>query len=68
MERLRGTTMNRRVHKAMEYWLEAIKFVQECRKREIANATQCQKENPPYVYDDNGKYIYLLLNFERYIR
>ncbi|KAG7207299.1 hypothetical protein KM043_008967 [Ampulex compressa] len=55
MERLRGTTMNQRVHKAMEYWLEAIKFVQECRKREIANATKRQKENPPcmLVYNDN---------------
>ncbi|XP_026671190.1 uncharacterized protein DDB_G0283357-like isoform X2 [Ceratina calcarata] len=55
MERLRGSTMNQRVHKAMEYWLEAIKFVQECRKREIANATKRQKENPPcmLVYNDN---------------
>ncbi|XP_076669232.1 uncharacterized protein LOC143369322 isoform X1 [Andrena cerasifolii] len=55
MERLRGTTMNQRVHKAMENWLEAIKFVQECRKREIANATKRQKENPPciLVYNDN---------------
>lgn len=59
MERLRGTTMNQRVHKAMEYWLEAIKFVQECRKREIANATKRQKENPPciLVYNDNGMFI-----------
>ncbi|CAL7945746.1 unnamed protein product [Xylocopa violacea] len=55
MERLRGTTMNQRVHKAMEYWLETIKFVQECRKREIANATKRQKENPPciLVYNDS---------------
>lgn len=59
MERLRGTTMNQRVHKAMEYWLEAIKFVQECRKREVANATKRQKENPPciLVYNDNGMFI-----------
>lgn len=59
MERLRGTTMNQRVHKAMEYWLEAIKFVQECRKREVANATKRQKENPPciLVYNDNGTFI-----------
>lgn len=59
MERLRGTTMNQRVHKAMEYWLEAIKFVQECRKREIANATKRQKENPPciLVYNDNGMFL-----------
>ncbi|KAL6261197.1 hypothetical protein P5V15_008721 [Pogonomyrmex californicus] len=55
MERLRGTTMNQRVHKAMEYWLEAIKYVQECRKQEIANAIKRQKENPHCIlaYDDN---------------
>lgn len=52
--------MNQRVHKAMENWLEAIKFVQECRKREIANATKRQKENPPciLVYNDNGTFSY----------
>lgn len=63
MERLRGTTMNQRVHKAMEYWLEAIKFVQECRKREVANATKRQKENPPciLVYNDNGMFIVYLI-------
>jgi len=57
MERLRGTTMNQRVHKAMEYWLEAIKYVQECRKQEIANAIKRQKENPHCIlaYDDNGE-------------
>jgi len=57
MERLRGTTMNQRVHKAMEYWLEAIKYVQECRKQEITNAIKRQKENPHCIlaYDDNGK-------------
>ncbi|XP_011881321.1 PREDICTED: uncharacterized protein LOC105569451 isoform X2 [Vollenhovia emeryi] len=55
MERLRGTTMNQRVHKAMEYWLEAIKYVQECRKQEITNAIKRQKENPHCIlaYDDN---------------
>ncbi|XP_072761924.1 uncharacterized protein [Anoplolepis gracilipes] len=55
MERLRGTTMNQRVHKAMEYWLEAIKYVQECRKQEIANAIKRQKENPHCIlaYNDN---------------
>ncbi|XP_014476927.1 PREDICTED: uncharacterized protein LOC106745634 isoform X2 [Dinoponera quadriceps] len=55
MERLRGTTMNQRVHKAMEHWLEAIKFVQDCRKQEIANAIKRQKENPHCIlaYDDN---------------
>ncbi|XP_031843983.1 uncharacterized protein LOC116431952 [Nomia melanderi] len=75
MEQLRGTTMNRRVHKAMEYWLEAIKFVQECRKREIANATKCQKENPPcmLVYDDNdiltlATSVYELTKASRYAR
>lgn len=51
--------MNQRVHKAMEYWLEAIRFVQDCRKREIANATERQKENPPYilVYNGNGMFV-----------
>ncbi|XP_026830547.1 uncharacterized protein LOC105286349 isoform X2 [Ooceraea biroi] len=55
MERLRGTTMNKRVHKAMEHWLEAIKYVQECRKQEITNAIKRQKENPHCIlaYDDN---------------
>ncbi|XP_011141118.1 meiosis-specific coiled-coil domain-containing protein MEIOC-like isoform X2 [Harpegnathos saltator] len=55
MERLRGTTMNQRVHKAMEHWLEAIKFVQDCRKQEITNAIKRQKENPHCIlaYDDN---------------
>ncbi|XP_025270423.1 uncharacterized protein LOC105252914 isoform X2 [Camponotus floridanus] len=55
MERLRGTTMNQRVHKAMEYWLEAIKYVQECRKQEITNAIKRQKENPHCIlaYNDN---------------
>lgn len=55
MERLRGTTMNQRVHKAMEYWLEAIKYVQECRKQEITNAIKRQKENPHCIlaYDDS---------------
>ncbi|KAK2575758.1 hypothetical protein KPH14_003648 [Odynerus spinipes] len=55
MEHLRGNTMNQRIHKAMEYWLEAIKFVQDCRKQEIANATKRHKENPHciLVYNDN---------------
>lgn len=50
--------MNQRVHKAMEYWLEAIKYVQECRKQEIANAIKRQKENPHCIlaYDDNGEH------------
>ncbi|XP_046599603.1 meiosis-specific coiled-coil domain-containing protein MEIOC-like [Neodiprion lecontei] len=54
MERLRGATMNQRVHKAMEYWLEVIKYVQERRKQEIANATKRQKENPHCIpmHDD----------------
>ncbi|XP_012281479.1 uncharacterized protein LOC105700319 isoform X2 [Orussus abietinus] len=54
MERLRGASMNQRVHKAMEYWLEAIKLVQERRKQEIANANKRQKENPHCiaVHDD----------------
>lgn len=57
MECLRGSSMNQRIHKAMQYWLEAIKFVQDCRKQEIANATKRQKENPHciLVYNDNGK-------------
>nr|XP_050854559.1 protein PF3D7_1417600-like isoform X1 [Vespula vulgaris] len=55
MECLRGSSMNQRIHKAMQYWLEAIKFVQDCRKQEIANATKRQKENPHciLVYNDN---------------
>ncbi|XP_015600982.1 uncharacterized protein LOC107270458 isoform X2 [Cephus cinctus] len=57
MERLRGATMNQRVHKAMEYWLEAIKFVQECRKQEITNAAQRQKENPHCIPIHNEKDI-----------
>ena len=58
MERLRGSTMNQRVHKAMEHWLEAIKFVQECRKQEISNATKRQKEPLSCipVHDDKGKF------------
>ncbi|OAD55891.1 hypothetical protein WN48_04141, partial [Eufriesea mexicana] len=75
MERLRGTTMNQRVHKAMEYWLEAIRFVQDCRKREIANATERQKENPPYILVYNGNDIltlaasvYKLMKASRYAR
>lgn len=58
MERLRGTTMNQRVHKAMEYWLDAIKYVQERRKQELTNATKRQKENPHCIplHDDKGMY------------
>ncbi|XP_057340208.1 putative uncharacterized protein DDB_G0282133 isoform X1 [Microplitis mediator] len=54
MEHLRGVTMNERVHKAMEFWLESIKFVQECRKKEITHATKRQKENPHCspIHDD----------------
>ena len=56
MERLRGSDMNQRVHKAMEHWLEAIKFVQDRRKQEIANTTKRQKENLHCIsiHDDNG--------------
>lgn len=56
MERLRGAEMNQRVHKAMEHWLEAIKFVQECRKQEITNAAKRQKGNLHCIsiHDDNG--------------
>ncbi|XP_076279430.1 uncharacterized protein LOC143208686 [Lasioglossum baleicum] len=75
MERLRGTTMNQRVHKAMENWLEAIKFVQECRRREIANATKCQKENPtciPVYNNDDiltlAASVYELTKASRYAR
>ncbi|KAF7997100.1 hypothetical protein HCN44_005377 [Aphidius gifuensis] len=54
MEQLRSASMNERIHKAMEYWLEAIKFVQECRKKEITHATKRQKENPHCspIHDD----------------
>ncbi|KAL0100428.1 hypothetical protein PUN28_019639 [Cardiocondyla obscurior] len=75
MERLRGTTMNQRVHKAMEHWLEAIKYVQECRKQEIANAIKRQKENPHCIvaYDDNdiltlAGSVYGLTKASRYAR
>lgn len=72
MERLRGTTMNQRVHKAMEYWLEAIKYVQECRKQEITNAIKRQKDNPHCIlgYDDNGKFCFefVFLNIYRFIK
>ncbi|XP_063980014.1 uncharacterized protein LOC135164002 isoform X2 [Diachasmimorpha longicaudata] len=46
MEHLRGASMNERIHKAMEYWLETIKFMQECRNKEIAHANKRQKDNP----------------------
>lgn len=48
--------MNARVHRAMENWLEKIKYVQECRKQEIGNAAKRQKENPHCipVHDDKG--------------
>lgn len=54
MERLRGAAMNQHVRKAMEYWLDAIKYVQERRRQELANATKRQKENPHCIpiYDD----------------
>ncbi|XP_033207762.1 uncharacterized protein LOC117167151 isoform X2 [Belonocnema kinseyi] len=54
MERLRGASMNQRIHKAMEHWLETIKIVQECRKQEITNAAKRQKENMPCMamHDD----------------
>ncbi|XP_012540254.1 uncharacterized protein LOC105838888 isoform X2 [Monomorium pharaonis] len=75
MERLRGTQMNQRVHKAMEYWLESIKYVQECRKQEIANAIKRQKENPHCIlaYDDNdiltlAGSVYELTKASRYAR
>ncbi|XP_014218658.1 uncharacterized protein LOC106646941 isoform X4 [Copidosoma floridanum] len=45
MERLRAANMNKQVHKSMEHWLETIKYVQECRKREIASTSKRQKEN-----------------------
>lgn len=59
MERLRGATMNQRVHKAMEYWLEAIKYVQERRKHEIANATKRQKESMHCIpiHDEKGEQL-----------
>ncbi|XP_003426101.1 uncharacterized protein DDB_G0283357 isoform X2 [Nasonia vitripennis] len=75
MERLRGVGMNQRVHKAMEHWLEAIKFVQERRKQEIANANKRQKENPHCIsiHDDNdilalADSIYKLTKASRYAR
>lgn len=56
MERLRGASMNQQVHKAMENWLEAIKYVQECRKQEITNVNKRQKENMHYIpcQDEKG--------------
>lgn len=71
MEHLRGATMSERVHKAMEYWLETIKYVQECRKKEIEYANMRRKENPDFIpiNDDKREYkiscrkIYVILNF-----
>ncbi|XP_058803934.1 meiosis-specific coiled-coil domain-containing protein MEIOC-like [Phymastichus coffea] len=75
MERLRGADMNQRVHKAMEHWLEAIKFVQECRKQEITNAAKRQKGNLHCIsiHDDNdilalADSIYKLTKASRYAR
>ncbi|KAK0162686.1 hypothetical protein PV327_006442 [Microctonus hyperodae] len=62
MEHLRGTNMNERVHKAMEFWLESIKFVQECRKKEITHATKRQKENPHCSPIHDDKDILILAN------
>lgn len=49
--------MNQRVHKAMEHWLDAIKLVQDRRKKEIGNATKRQNETLHYmsIHDDKGK-------------
>lgn len=60
MERLRSADMNQRVHKAMEHWLEAIKFVQERRKQEIINATKRKKEalHCISIHDGNGDFFY----------
>jgi hypothetical protein len=57
MERLRGAEMNQRIHKAMDHWRDAIKFVQECRKQEITNSNKRQKENLQVIsiHDDNSK-------------
>ncbi|XP_014226946.1 putative uncharacterized protein DDB_G0271606 isoform X1 [Trichogramma pretiosum] len=75
MERLRGADMNQRVHKAMEQWLETIKYVQECRKQEIANATKRQKESLHCIslHDDSdimalAESIYKLTKASRYAR
>ncbi|XP_015112455.1 uncharacterized protein LOC107038084 [Diachasma alloeum] len=62
MEHLRGASMNERVHKAMEYWLESIKFVQECRKKEIAHANKRQKDNPHCSPIQDDKDILALAN------
>ena len=58
MERLRGASINQRIHKTMEQWLESIKMVQECRKQEVTNATKRQKENMTCMAlnDDKGEF------------
>lgn len=55
MEHLRGATMTERIHKAMEYWLEAIKYVQECRKKEIEFANMRRKESRDCVPMNDDK-------------
>ncbi|XP_034937233.1 GATA zinc finger domain-containing protein 14-like [Chelonus insularis] len=62
MEHLRGVNMSERVHKAMEIWLESIKFVQECRKKEITHASKRQKENPHCTSIHDDKDILVLAN------
>lgn len=59
MERLRGASMNQNIHGAMEVWLNAIKYVNECRKQEIANVAKRQKELPHCIpmHDDKGAQI-----------
>lgn len=70
MERLRGATMNQLVHKAMERWLEAIKYVQECRKLEIANVSKRQKENIHClpIHDDKGEYRHVLFGKKKTLK
>ncbi|XP_011297005.1 uncharacterized protein [Fopius arisanus] len=62
MEHLRGASMNQRIHKSMEYWLESIKFVQECRRREIIHANKRQKDNPQCSPIQDDKDILALAN------
>ncbi|XP_043268090.1 GATA zinc finger domain-containing protein 14-like isoform X2 [Venturia canescens] len=60
MEHLRGATMSERIHKAMEYWLEAIKYVQECRKKEIEFANMRRKESRECVPMNDDKHVLAL--------
>ena len=55
--------MSERIHKAMEYWLEAIKYVQECRKKEIEYAKIRRKEILEAINDEKREYSAIISFF-----